>query len=194
MKNADDNLLSYLNSKTSYQSCDLYVLKLADGTVYRFAAYDKDIVLSGERYYHNPFKFKRDQIKLQGAPNVDSLSVTIYAEPQDKLGDKAFMKAVHNGSLDGSMLGLYRAYFDDHECVGALHLFFGRCEVSSAGGLTVKLTVKSELQGLAAMIPTRVFVGQSSYVNAGGTVVTSSTEQSNMLIPLKPSMNVLLQV
>ena len=38
MKNADGNLLSYLNSKTSYQSCDLYVLKLADGTVYRFAA------------------------------------------------------------------------------------------------------------------------------------------------------------
>ena len=47
MKNADDNLLRYLNSETSYQSCDLYVLKLADGTVYRFSSYDKDIVLGG---------------------------------------------------------------------------------------------------------------------------------------------------
>ena len=56
MKNADDILLSYLNSETSYQSCDLYVLKLADGTVYRFAAYDKDIVFDGDMRFRQLYE------------------------------------------------------------------------------------------------------------------------------------------
>ena len=195
MKQMSEALSEYLSKEKSLQSCDLYTIRLVDGSVYRFASNDKDVEVDGTLYHRQPFHFRRDQLKLQGAPNVDTLTVTVYTEPQDKLGEQPFMQRVHAGDLGRAQLMLARAYFDaSGECVGVLNLFMGLCEVDSAGGIAVKLKVKSEMQGLAAYIPPRVFVGQASYTNQSGTVVSSSTDHTNMLIPLKPSLNVLLQV
>lgn len=194
MKSINSTLLEYLNQETSFASCDLYTLRLADGKVFYYANYDRDVVIDGIRYSHTPFMFKRDSIKLQGAPNVDSLSISVYCLPEDKVAGKSFMKLVHDGGLENSMLVLSRAYFGDIGCIGAFQLFSGRCEVSSAGGLTVKLTVKSVLQGLAGLIPPRIFASQAAYTAVNGSIVTSSTDVTSMLIPLKPSSNVLLQV
>ena len=126
MKQMSEALSEYLSKEKSLQSCDLYTIRLVDGSVYRFASNDKDVEVDGTLYHRQPF--------------------------------------------------------------------MGLCEVDSAGGIAVKLKVKSEMQGLAAYIPPRVFVGQASYTNQSGTVVSSSTDHTNMLIPLKPSLNVLLQV
>ena len=194
MKAVDNTLYSYLNTRSAFHSCDLYTIKLADSSVYHLSNYDIDVTFENVIYQHRPFKFQRSQIALNGSPNVDTLTVTVYCSPNDMLGDIPFMKAVHDGRLEDGVLTLKRAYFEDGVCVGALTLFSGRIEVNSAGGLAAKLNVKSVLQGLAAPIPVRVFVGQASYANNNGTVTTSSTTETNMLIPLKPSMNVLLQV
>lgn len=194
MKNVSTILSEHLSTEKNFASCDLYELRLLSGAVYRFAAYDIDVNFDGVSYDHKTFKFKRDQLKLVGEPCVDSLSVTIYCEPDDMLNDKSFMKACHDGTLDQAMLTLKKAFFDDGECFGIFDVFSGRTEVNSSGGLAVKLIAKSVLQGLAAPIPVRMFAAQSAYANSNGVVTTSSTDLTSMLIPLKPSMNVLIKV
>lgn len=197
MKELSVVLNNYLNTKKKFCTCDLYTLTLVTGEVFRFTSFDKDVLIGSEIYSHKPFHWNRDQINLHGAPSVDTLNVTIYAEPKDKLaiGNLAnFKKQCHEGILDQSLLKLSRAYFDECKCIGMFDLFEGRVEVNTAGGLAVKLSVKSVSQGLAAPIPTRVFASQSAFANENNVVTSSSTDVVSMLIPLKPSSNVLLQV
>ena len=176
------------------QVCDLYTLVLESGTTYRFASYDRDVTYDGNTWEHATFAFKRDQLKLQGAPSVDTLGVTVYCTPDDKLGEVPFMTGCHNGLLDQSMMQLCRAYFSDGECVGVVPMFSGKCEVQQSGGLSVKLKIKSIIQGLAAPLPVRMFAAQAAYANADGVITTSSTDTTSMVIPLKPSGNVLVRM
>lgn len=194
MKKVSDSLMNYFVNEKSFLCCDLYQLALENGKKYFFASYDSDVVFNGITYNHKTFKFKRDQIQLNGEPSVDSLGVTIYCEPDDKIGDIPFIKACHDGVLDQGTLTLYKAYFDNNKCIGLLEVFSGRTEVDTSGGLAVKLKVKSVLQGLASPIPVRMFAGQYAYSENKGVITTSSTDVTSILIPLKPSMNVLLKV
>ena len=193
MKTASDAIKACLTAE-HMEVCDLYTLTLENGTVYRFANYDRDVTYDGGTYSHGLFAFKRDQVKLQGAPTVDTLGVTVYCTPDDKLGDTPFMAGCHNGMLDQSFMLLSRAYFSDGECVGVVPIFSGRCEVQQSGGLSVKLSIKSVIQGLAAPLPVRMFAAQAAYAMADGVITTSSTDVTSMVIPLKPSGNVLLKV
>ena len=193
MKSATANIQACLAAEST-EVCDLYTLTLADGTIYRFANYDRDVIYGGNIYRHGVFLFKRDQVRLQGAPSVDTLGVTVYCTPDDLLGDVRFVTGCHNGLLDQSFMLLSRAYFAGGECVGIVPVFSGRCEVQQSGGISVKLRVKSIIQGLAAPLPVRMFAAQAAYANANGVITTSSTDTTSMLIPLKPSGNVLLRL
>ncbi len=186
--------ISACMASSCVKCCDLYTLTLANGTVYRFADYDQDVTYGGNTFQHSKFIFKRGQINLQGMPSVDNLSVTVYCTPEDKLGNTPFMQGCHNGLLDQSTMLLSRAYFSDSGCVGIVPLFSGRCEVQQSGGLSVKLSIKSIIQGLAAPLPVRMFAAQAAYANADGGITTSTTDTTSMVIPLKPSGNVLLKV
>ena len=194
MKKITDILKGYLNNQTFYQTCDLYTLSLKNGHRINFTSYDKDIVVNDVVYEHGVFLVNREQLKVVGEPSVDSLNVTIYCEQEDTINGIPFILACHNGTLDGAMLKLSRAYFNGNTCIAVLDLFEGRPEISSAGGFCVKLTVKAMIQGLAQQLPTRIFASQAAYTVVNGTVVTSSTDVTSMLIPLKPSSNVLVQV
>ena len=193
MKAASNVIRSCLASEST-ATCDLYTLTLANGAVYRFASYSSDVVFGGITYDHKKFIFRRQQVKLSGAPSVDTLGVSIYCQADDTIGGVPFMQACHDGALDQSTLLLSRAYFHNDECVGVLDIFSGRCEVHSSGGLCVNLNVKSVLQGLAAPVPVRMFASQAAYVNSNGIITTSSRDTTSMVIPLKPSGNVLLRL
>ena len=193
MKTASNAIRSLLASESA-ETCDLYTLTLLNNAVYRFASYSSDVSFGGVTYDHKKFIFKRQQVKLSGAPSVDTLGVTIYCQPDDTIGGVPFMKACHDGALDQSTMLLSRAYFYAGACVGVLDIFSGRCEVHSSGGLCVNLNIKSVLQGLAAPIPVRMFASQAAYVNSNGVITTSSHDTTSMVIPLKPSGNVLLRI
>lgn len=193
MKTASNAIRSILAAESS-ETCDLYTLSLANGAVYYFASYSSDVSYGGITYDHKKFIIRRQQVKLSGAPSVDTLGVTIYCQSSDTIGGVPFMQACHDGALDQSTLLLSRAYFYAGECVGVLDIFSGRCEVHSSGGLCVNLNVKSVLQGLAAPIPVRMFASQAAYVNSNGVITTSSHDTTSMVIPLKPSGNVLLRL
>lgn len=195
MKDVTDALASYLNSKKEMQACDLYVLTLFSGESYYFADADHDVVYNGHTYQHDAFMLKREQTKINNTISVDSMTVSVYATIDDKLGDKSLFVAAHDGTLDRGTLSLSRCFFDtDGETIiGVIDLFSGTTEVKSCGGLQMQLTVKSKVQGLSQEFPRRRFYPQGTFAASGGTVSASSTEDSGTVIaPYVPLKEVLL--
>lgn len=194
MKQVSNDLNEYLNNERNFVAVDLYLLKLKSGNTYYLTDFDADVVWNGITWQHKLLLIKRDLLSLNGEPSVDTLTVNINCSNNDKIDGVPFMYACHNGLLDDGVMALYKAYFKDGVCVGAYKIFEGLTEVNSAGGIGVKLSIKSIVQGLSQNIPPRVFAPQSAYCNDNGTVTTSDKDEYTMLIPLKPSMRVLVKL
>ena len=194
MKAVTDALASYLNTEKEMNVCDLYTLTLFDGTAYYYTDADKDITYNGHTYLHDALLLKREQTKINNVISVDSMTVSIYATVDDKLGDKPIFLAAHDGALDRATLALSRCFFDaDGNTIGAVYLFSGITEVKSCGGLLMKLTVKSKVQGLSQEFPRRRFYPQGTYSTSGGKVSSSTEEDSaSVIAPYVPLKEVLL--
>ena len=194
MKAVSDALSEYLNSKKEMVVCDLYKLKLFNGDEYYYTNADRDVTYNGHTYLHDALLLKREQTKVNNVISVDSMTVSIYATVEDKLGDKPIFLAAHDGTLDRATLSLSRAFFDeDGNITGAIDLFSGITEVKSCGGLLMKLTVKSKVQGLSQEFPRRRFYPQGTYSTSGGKVSSSTEEDSaSVIAPYVPLKEVLL--
>lgn len=198
MKDCTQALAEKLNSESEFICCDLYKLRLQNGTTYYIADFDKDVAFNGITYRSDMFLMNREQTKLSGTPSVDTLSVTINADKNhnDNVDGKYIMKAVHDGALDDAYLMLIRCYMDAEtgSVLGIINMFQGRCEVNGVGGISCKVNVKSDTLGLNAQFPTRTFAPQNVYQEKNGQVVTASTDSYTCMIPLKPSRNVLMKL
>lgn len=194
MKSVTDALATYLNTEKEMNVCDLYTLTLYDGTAYYYTDADKDIIYNGHTYLHDALLLKREQTKINNVISVDSMTVSIYATVDDKLGGKPIFLAAHDGALDRATLALSRCFFDaDGNTIGAVDLFSGITEVKSCGGLLMKLTVKSKVQGLSQEFPRRRFYPQGTYSTSGGKVSSSTEEDSaSVIAPYVPLKEVLL--
>lgn len=194
MKDTTDELAEYLNTQKEMVSCDLYTLTLYDGSEYYFTDADQDVTYDGHTYQHNALLLKREQTKINNVISVDSMTVSIYATVEDKLGDKPLFLAAHDGAFDRATLAMSRCFFDlEGNVIGVVGLFSGTTEVKSCGGLAMKLTVKSKVQGMSQEFPRRKFYPQGTYAS-DGTTVTSSTEEdsASVIAPFVPLKEVLL--
>lgn len=194
MKAVTDALADYLNTEKEMNVCDLYTLTLYDGSAYYYTDADHDVTYNGHTYLHDALLLKREQTKINNVISVDSMTVSIYATVDDKLGDKPIFLAAHDGALDRATLALSRCFFDaDGNTIGAVDLFSGITEVKSCGGLLMKLTVKSKVQGLSQEFPRRRFYPQGTYSTSGGKVSSSTEEDSaSVIAPYVPLKEVLL--
>ena len=194
MKTVTDELAAYLSAKKELVVCDLYTLTLYDGTAYYYTDADHDVPYNGHTYLHDALILKREQTKINNVISVDSMTVSIYATVDDKLGDKPIFLDVHDGTLDRATLSLSRAFFDEEgNITGVIDLFSGITEVKSCGGLLMKLTVKSKVQGLSQEFPRRRFYPQGTYSTSGGKVSSSTEEDSaSVIAPYVPLKEVLL--
>lgn len=194
MKAVSQAIVEYLNTNKHFECCDLYQLELANGSAYYIADYDKDVTVGG-RTWDRGMIIQRGQVKAVGEPSVDAMTVTVACDREDVFGGVPFLQACHNGLLSGGILTLYRAFFTDGQCIGHYAVFSGRTEVQSAGGLRAQLNVKAETQGLNQQVPLRIFAPQSAYKKTtDGDIVVSESDTVTMLVPLKPSNNVLLRL
>lgn len=194
MKEVTTTLADYLNTKKEMRACDLYVLSLLSGDTFYYTDADHNVDYDGHTYQHDALLLKREQTKINNTISVDSMTVSIYATVEDKLGDMPIFLAAHDGLLDRGILSLSRCFFDDEgNIMGVMGLFSGTTEVKSCGGLQMKLTVKSKVQGLSQEFPRRRFYPQGTFATSGGTVSASSTEDSGTVIaPFVPLKEVLL--
>lgn len=199
MKQISNNLIEYMTEERSFLCCDLFDITLKSGNDYYIADFDTDVEYNNKTYRHDLFLMIRDQTKIIGEPTVDTLSVTIYTDNnhEDKIEHKNILLACHEGLLDQATVSLRRAYFDPDtkNLIGVADLFTGRAEITNVGGISAKLDIKSVASGLAGLYPVRIFAPTKAYIeNSSGSIVTSSTDETTCVIPLKPSKNVLIMV
>ena len=194
MKTVSDELTAYLNQEKNMVSCDLFVLQLADGTMYYFTNADCNIVYGGNTYRHDQLLIKRQQVKLHDTVVVDTMTIAIYADGAVNLGTKGIKIAAHDGTLDRAKMLVYRAFFDsDNAILGAMGIFCGNVEVKKCGGLFLELTVKAQTQGLSQEFPRRKYYPQGAYTTTNGTVSSSNANTDSCLIaPFVPLKEVLL--
>lgn len=193
MKVVSEALATYLNNEKNMISCDLFELWLADGGRYYYTDADKSITYDGKTYRHDRLLIKRQQVKLHDSVVVDTMTVTIYADKNTKLGSKSLLAAAHDGTLDMAKIVLKRCFFRGDTVLGVIGLFGGGIEVKACGGLSLELTVKAKTQGLSQEFPLRKYYPQGTYSTSGGTVTSSNTDSDSCLIaPYVPLKEVLL--
>lgn len=175
-------------------SCDLYRLVLLNGTEYRYADTDKDVIYNSKTYKHDSLVMTRKQIEQDSEVSVDSLTVDVYADSADLVSSKPFIKSAHDGVLDRARLYLTRAFFDRNGVIiGTIDLFGGNVEVKKAGGIHVELEVKSDTQGLNMDFPIRKYYPRGQYVVSNDTIISSTdTDKTTLVAPFIPLKEVLL--
>ena len=194
MKNVTNALIAYLNTQKNITCCDIYSLKLQNGNVYRFAAFDRDVEYGGYTYSHTLMGLpKRKQIKLKSDVTVDSMTVEIYNSKEDMVESVQLNKAAHDGLLDRAVLSMARCYFSNKTVLDAVRLFSGVVEVKQCGGLSIQITAKAKTQGLNMEFPVRKYYPQGVYTQVGDTVTSSTNDTETCLItPYVPLREVLL--
>lgn len=192
MKVVSNDLAEHLNTQKNLTACDLYEIVLANKAVYRFAAFDRDVIFDGKLYRHNAGLFKRQQIKLDGNVTVDSLNVSVYAGESDKIEGRSLIVAAVDGTLDRARLALTRCFFEGDAVLGGINLFVGKIEITSAGGLELALKIKAETQGLNMEFPMRRYYPQGSFTLNNNVVSSRDTDDVAMVTPFIPQREVLL--
>lgn len=194
MKTVSSQLSTYLNTNKNMISCDLFVLKLNNGTEYYFTNADKDIEFDEKLFRHDKMLIERQQVKLHDTVVVDTMSVNIYADTSAVLGGASIKAAAHGGLLDRAYMSILRAFFDsEHKLLDAMGIFGGIVEVNKCGGLALELTVKAQTQGLSQEFPRRKYYPQGAYTTTNGVVSSTGTNTDGCLIaPFVPLKEVLL--
>lgn len=194
MKTVSESLSNYLNREKNMISCDLIELHLADGSTYYYTSADKDVDWDGKKYLHNQLLMQRQQVKINDCLVVDTMTVTITATNQTKLGSKGIMLAAHDGTLDRAALQLKRCFFDSSaNILDVLGIFGGNVEVKNCAGLRLELTVKAKTQGLSQEFPRRKYYPQGAYLTIGGKVTASDSDSETCIIaPFVPLKEVLM--
>lgn len=197
MKDVSTALEAHLHKVREIQSCDLYELALPDGGRYYYADTDIDMEADGHIYRcprsHGAPILKRTQTKINGEVTVDTLTVTVYADKKDQIGNIPFLKACHDGILDRATLKLSRCFFREQNIIGTVPLFAGRVEVKSAGGIVIRLEVKAKTQGLNMEFPIRRYYPQGAFSRDAQNVISSTDQDKISLVaPFIPRKEVLI--
>lgn len=194
MKNAEAEIIQYLNTQKNLVACDIYELKLANGRIYRFSDFDTDVSYNGHVYSHTLMGIpKRQQIKVQSKVTVDSMTIEIYNNENDVIEGVPLNKAAHDGLLDSAVLSLKRCYFNETTVLGAVSLFSGIAEIKQCGGLSLQITAKAKTQGLNMEFPVRRYYPQGVYTKVGDTISSSNSNTETCLItPYVPLREVLM--
>jgi uncharacterized phage protein (TIGR02218 family) len=184
MKQVSPELLEYLHPasgkpRKEFFMCDLYEITLKSGLVFRYASYDTDIKISDVIYSHKGPHFKRDRIRLSSGIAVDKMTVRVYVDDKDKIGETPMMHIAHNGGFDETNLSLLRCFMSaPGVVVGAVEMFSGYVDVEKAGGLEMKWVVKSGVQKLNVDFPLRKYYPtcpHALYDNACGLNIETFT-------------------
>lgn len=168
MKQVSDELATLLSNSNEFMSCDLYELTLQSGLAYYWSDTDVNVYHKGHTYKGNGPIITRNKISTSSDISVDKLTVTVSCDKRDTIEDTPIMAVAHNGGLDNAKLHLSRAFFSkDGKVVDSIDLFTGLVEVSSGGGLSLKINAKSIVQKLTTEWPCKRYYPQCPYTVYG---------------------------
>ncbi len=171
MKTASGTLTNILNLTADYLMADLYTVTLWDGTVYRWAAADTDLVLGGHTFSCPTEQgtavplVERGPTKCVAGLEVDTLDVVLRGAAV-LLGGVALPLAAANGVFDGALVRLERVFMATwgNTTPGSVVLFSGFVAAVTPSSTSVQLSCKSDLERLLVAMPRNTFAPNCTHV------------------------------
>jgi uncharacterized phage protein (TIGR02218 family) len=172
--------LKALFATRQFGYCNLYDLKRADGTHFRYAAADQDITWNGDVYSCGgevgPFFERGDRLakgRWQRGLTVNDLVFDVV--PGDGvIGGFDFLEAVKAGIFDGAECTQLRAYFPTGSSVvtGVFTMFVGRVAPVDGTRSLITFTIRSRTELLNMKLPRNLFQSGCRHVlfDAGCTL------------------------
>lgn len=161
MKAASTGLKNYLNTAQRLLMADLYTFTLTDGSVLRYAMASQNITLTSptRTFDASSVLVKRGSIRTVIGVQVDTLKLTVTAQPTHLIGSTPWLQAVRQGALDGATLlaeRLFMPTLGDYS-LGTYIMFSGRVGSIDFGRFSAELTVNSDLELLNVQMPRNVY-------------------------------------
>lgn len=150
MKQASEALINLLHNSDQIYVADLYTIMLIDDTVLRYTSLDKNLTVGNDVF--RSFTIDRNNVSQRIGLEVDELSITMYANQNDKLPSGAsVLQAMRGGAFDNAMLALEVLFSPvpwqyNMPAISAdyklLH-FLGRMDIEEVDGLRAEIKVKA---------------------------------------------------
>lgn len=143
---------------------DLFVLRLANGTSYRWTSWDRDLVNVGFTYKSLQPWLSRGQWAISNTMEIPTLEVFIQDNETTPFGTGTLpLKAqIINGLLDGALFFLLRAFLPstqatDTSTYGTVSIFNGDVGAVSMVGAKVTLKIRGRNSRLSINCPSNVY-------------------------------------
>lgn len=159
MRDASPDLIAYLNTTNSFIMADLYSMLLIGGTYHYYTNADYPITYEGNTHLSDNILITRTGTRLTIGTEVDTMTLTVTAKPEDLLLGSSWLSAVKMGALDGASIVVTRLFmptFGDTS-LGGILLFSGSVASAQSGRSTAVLTLNSDLQFLNTMMPRNLY-------------------------------------
>ncbi len=151
-------LMALLNSGAPLNKADLYTLTLGNGTVYRWSGFDAPLVGNGNLYTLGP-GIDRTKVSFTIGVSVDDMIVTLTDIVGTTINGVPLAAFVRAGGLIGARLQVDKAFWGASSTapVGAFMWFAGKVADATGDRFSAQLTVKSDADLFATMIPRDVY-------------------------------------
>ena len=166
-------------------AADLFVFTLADGTIYRWTNWVRNLVYAGNTYQSmNPW-LTRSKWSISNRMAVPSLTVKLNSYNTGVGGTGTNLKTqIHNGLFDGASFSMSRAFMltpDDTSFFGAVEIFGGMVSSITLNGTTAEFTVKGKINQLDQNFPRNIYQAgcNHAFCDAGCTLNRASYTSSH---------------
>ncbi|HXA47517.1 MAG TPA: DUF2163 domain-containing protein [Burkholderiaceae bacterium] len=158
MKSASPALIALLNSQT-FLMADLLTINLVSGGSLYYCNWEHDLVVNGHTYLSGDVQFERTKSSCKIGVNVDSMTITLHAQPQNLMLGLPVMSQIKNGLLDSAQIKIDRVFMSAPgvTTAGTVSIFSGRLTTATAGRSEATLTVANELVLLNVQLPRNIY-------------------------------------
>lgn len=166
MRAASTALINYLASSNQFVMAELYSIALANGGgTYSYTDGATDLVVSGTTYSSAGPLFERTSVRDTVGVEVDSLSVTCYPRSTDQIASVDFFTAARMGLFDGARFTLSKLIMPSYgdASLGAVVRFSGRIADLEFDRMSLKFTVRSDLELLTVQMPRNLYQSQCAH-------------------------------
>lgn len=158
MRSADPALVTLLNSMQPLAMADLYTITLLGGGLLRYTSADVPVTLGATTWARGPL-LTRSKTRQSVGISVDTLDITLAADASVLVSGNPILTLIAQGGLRGARLTLERAFAANWASawVGSIIMFAGRVSVPAMDRYQARLSVRSDLELLDAMVPRNLY-------------------------------------
>lgn len=160
MRPANASLIAFLQTRRPYVKADLFTITLANGTVYNWTSFDKNLTIGGVTFSALGPVIDRSKWGVKNVIDVPEMEIRIYSTGADMPDGSNLKLAVHNGLFDYSTVLLSRVIMPvvGDVSLGVVDIFLGNTAEVKVDDVSITLTAKGANHTLAQYMPRNQYV------------------------------------